>query len=804
MSKALSQPGFLQRVGRAFDVLIRGDNWGAWRQVFGEGGGGQFRDRPTTPYSQVAVVFTCVQRKADAMARMAMMVSTTEDQIIEAGPLVQISQCPNPAMTWRKFARATSAYLDLFGRVAWRIEAPAGVPSAVWPLMPARLFPVRNEQTGELIGWRYRHASGRDEPLTVEEVHYFNDPDFESADELSGMAPRLAVGLAIEQYYRADLANLSSLNNSVEPGGAFRFPGRMTDAQRGDLKDTIQDNHGGPHARRRFMVLEDGAEWQQIETNLKDLEFIAGKAMNRTDICAAYGVPPAVAGFYEDSNYAHAEAANSTFWTGTILPRAEWIAEEWTRAVLSRFENDRTLSVVNARRAAVPANQGKARAYIDGRRKALGGGQRYFGWMDAGGVEAVQRANLAIAEHAKEWVGMGVPLNEILRATNAPFQEVPWGDTWHRPAGLIDVRNDQYDDPPTPGPGSSEDDPADLPEDGVDSGGEGGEGAETPRGGRPATRTGNDAPNVTKAADAALAALWERWRASWRGLESATRQKTRRHFNELRREVLRRFDENYPQLDIKAAPSVKKRDLIGQILFDLVLADGAVRVKVGPLIREAFELGGQQATREAADAQGVDKPQSFNLADPGVAAKLRRRDIKLTDMNRTLRRQLADTMAEGIDAGETHAQVRERIKHKFNLAHRRAESIARTEIGAAVEEARHEGHKQAGVPLKSWLWSRKETGRAEHQRTEQATTQTPIPMEALYTIAGTDATCLHPRGTGRPEQDINCGCTSVGRFPGDSLKAVLDRYARRGFLTYEQLRNAPGSFPGSSTTTQAA
>ena len=738
-------------------------------------------------------MFTCVQRKADAMARMSMMISTAEDLVVETGPLVELSLSPNPAMTWRAFIRATSAYLDLTGRAAWKIDAPAGVPVAVWPLVPSRLRPDRDRGTGRLLGWKYHHAGGKTEPFTVEEVHYFCDPDFEAGDTLEGLAPRAAVAMAIDQYYKADLANISSLDNGVEPTGALRAPDTLTEAQIGLLRQELRDHHAGVLNRKQFMLLMGGLEWQQMGAAFKDMEFIAGKEMAREDICSAYGVPPAVAGFYKDSNYAHADAAERIFWTGTILPRAEWIAEEWTRGVLDRFAHDRTLAVVDARRS--PLAGAKSRHFMNARRRAVGTGQRYFGWMDAGGVEAVQRANLAIVDEVEKWVGLGVTLNDALRATNAPFQEVPWGDTWHRPAGLIDVRT-QLEEPATPDDDVEVDQKA--PEDGLSR--------------RLASGAGTDTPEARNASEAILAGLWEKWRASWRGLEVATRNKVRRHFNELRGEMLRRLDAELPPEVAKGGadlPGVQRRDLLGRLLFDLVDADGKVEVRIGPLIREAFELGGKQAVQEAADAGAVasedgegedasNGPQSpFNIEAPEVAAKLRRRKIKLSDMNRTLRRKLATTLADALDAGETRDQIAERIKGQFNIAHRRAAGIAQNEISASVEEARHEGHKQAGVPLKSWLHSRKETGRPEHRRTEEATTANPIPMDERYTIAGTDATCLHPRGTGRPEQDINCGCTSIARYPGDTIKAVAARYARRGFLTYSPAP-APGNPAGGS------
>lgn len=227
---AANPPSFWRRMGAAFNVLRGVETTARWRSIFGTDAQ---RDKPTKPYRQVGVVFTCVQRKADALARMDLRVSTPDDEVIESGPLVTIGECPNPAMTWRGFIRATSAYLDLFGRCAWRVVAPVG-PSPlveVWTLMPARLSAERDDRSGELLGWTYRHAGGREERLTVEEVHYFNDPDFEGGDELSGLAPRVAVAMAIEQYFKSDLANLSSLDNGVEPGGALRVPGELSEAQ---------------------------------------------------------------------------------------------------------------------------------------------------------------------------------------------------------------------------------------------------------------------------------------------------------------------------------------------------------------------------------------------------------------------------------------------------------------------------------------------------------------------------------------------------------------------------------------------
>jgi hypothetical protein len=137
--------------------------------------------------------------------------------------------------------------------------------------------------------------------------------------------------------------------------------------------------------------------------------------------------------------------------------------------------------------------------------------------------------------------------------------------------------------------------------------------------------------------------------------------------------------------------------------------------------------------------------------------------------------------------GENPKELADRVRGIFNVAGPRASTIARTEVGAAVEEARHVGRTQAGVPLKSWLWSRKETGRPGHAKLERDTLANPIPNDQPFTRPTTGATAMNPRSFGRPDEDINCGCTTIGRYPGDQLKSVLGRLVQRGFLRADQL-----------------
>lgn len=740
-----------------------------------QGNGFQFSEgRPTNTYSSVGVVFSCVKAKADALAMMPLILSSADDQVIESGPLVDLAESPRPGMTGRAFWKETASLLDLFGRAHWVFTTDTiGRPIEVHPVNPLQMEPIIDRQTGKLTAWKFRPLGVyRSQPITIQldEVHTILDPDFENPANLyHGLSPRIAVTTAIAQYYKSDLANEGSLDNGCAPGLVFDWgPGNVpTDEQRNDIFRQLNDNYRGPRQRNQAFVLGGGATVTEFLKNFKDMEFSELKKMTRADICAAFNVPPAVIGYYEDSNYAHAKSAQEQFWINTVLPLAERLSEEWDIGITRRFEGDQSLAMADARRGGMPPIARLGRGYKAAKRAASRGGRRLFSWFDPAGVPAVQAAQLSQVAQAKEWAALGVPLNDLLRATDAPFPETPWGNTWYKPIGLVDVREDSL--------------------------GGGGPGGTDPTGAQPETGLLPDEQAqgmAQRATEAERTALWQLWRASWSGLERRAVGKITQHFFGLRSEVLK-------QLKMKlgedgqpiTAGVMKTRGIIGELLFDVTKADSGLIAKLGPVLREGFRLGGEQSMLEAAQAQGKtpEVADPFNMKDPRCEALLRRRQIKLKDINRTLRRQLAESLGDGVNAGESLEQLSERVRKITGAAHGRAATIARTEVGASVEESRSEGRRQAGVPMKSWLWSRKETGREIHAATERATLDNPLPNDEDFTLAGTSITCPHPRATGLPEHDINCGCTTIARYAGDSIKAAMNRYRRHGFLTYERL-----------------
>jgi len=754
------------------------------RAKVGESGG---MNRPGRPYLQVPPVRTAIYRKAMCLASMPVTISTVNDQLIESGPLFDLIDSPNRKMSRRAFWIATSAWIDLTGachwvmpRESWRGKRPTEIiPVGAWQMKPS----IRD---GEVVGWKYRARGTRWDQaveLTQEEVWTVALDSFDPDDVFGYSSPLQTAGLATAQIYKADLANEASLDNGVEPGGVFSMEGTPTVDQVKDLREEIRERHTGVANRRRHLLLYGGIKWQTVASSFDEMEFSTLQKMKIVDVCAALDVDPAAIGYYQDSNYAHSESAKASLWIDTCIPRGEWLADEFERGVVSRFESDASLTWKDALAKMVAQARGvgvvsrRSVGYLHTKAATRPATRMFMVWFDDSRVPAVRKSQLERSKEGAIWIDKYLqPPADVIEALDLPLPVHDHQKIAYQPIGIMPVDSAQPGDEDEPGPLPP--DPADA--ESGDSEGDTG---------------GDDAPqkHVQRTlSEDDLASIWHQWRESWAGLERSFRSKISRHFADLRREVLRNLDAlNLDQTITAGITPDRRRDLVGEILFNITAANGKLLVSVKPLVRSSFQLGGQQSMEEAAIAEGkpVKEADPFNIKDPKVEAAMRSREPRIAETNRTLRRRLANELADGLGQGETTAQLSERVRKEFNIAANRAGTIARTEVGGAVEEARQMGREQAKVPAKTWLWSRKETGRPWHQETEAKTRENPVPNDAEFEIAQTGNRARHPRGSGVAKDDVNCGCSTIARYPGDQVKDVrlMRHLITHGFTTHEAL-----------------
>lgn len=741
--------------------------------IEGKVGSGTVRN----PYSSVVTVYACVRQKAAALCKLELRASDHNEEVLEDGPLVALLEQPNPKTSKRAMLRQISSWLDLRGVVYLIKRLSGNVITAMYAVSDLEM--IEHRVNGELIELIYTPINGGgSERFTPEEVHIIRDPDFGSGDLNKSLSPRQAASLAISQHYQADLANDHSLRHGAGGGLGLVTQGNLTPDQRKALDSDLNQKYSGPKNRHRWMLLEGAMSVEKLFSTFAEMEFTDLKYYSREDICVAYGMNPLVLGFGGREGLGsgqHTEAAHLIVWDDTHLPRAQWIAEELCDAIIPHVQRDRSLSMRDAKRRSMTTVERRRRAYTRTRQRSLALGYRYSIWFDDTSVAIVLRSKLDLAKLAGEWIDKGVTLNNVIAAFDMPFEEQPWGDTWYKPFGLVDVQDGDAQGAPgdddLPGP------PPEEPEEpGVDEG----------------TKTNRGFEHIERLTEPQKALLWRKWRASWAGIELTFRRAHQKLINSWRKETLANLTRLLPEG--KSFTAQQRRDLIGQILFDLVLADRAADGKLGAMVTASFVLGGEQATHEAAAAEGKapEDASPFNIKDPLVEQRIRSRKVRIRDTTRTTRRRLANSLAEGVANNESVQRLAERIRKEFNFANSRAKTVARDHVGGAVEDARHEGRRQAGTPAKSWLWSRKETGRPWHMEAEQQTLEAPIPNDEMFTLPETGARTLYPRGSGpgmTAKDTANCACTTIARYPGDRVKdaRAISHYITHGFITDRQL-----------------
>ncbi|MEM1445155.1 MAG: phage portal protein [Planctomycetota bacterium] len=786
-------------------------------QAFFHGAGPRGRSGPTRPYEQVVAVFRCINFIGDALSMMPFMQLAGDDRVIESGPLIDLAESPSPRKSGDDFWRESAGWLFLSRRLHWIArDLSAGRPMSLFPAPGELVKPVYAggslaASDGELVGWLYRPSGRRWEeaiPLEPEQVYTIKVPKFDVGNDLDGASTLDVVRGAVNQVFKADVANERSLDHDVQPGGAFVTPPavKLTEPQRRHFKAEVGEKNAGYENRNRFMLLEGGVDFKKFQSTFAEMEFSDMLKLKFGDIAIGFGFDPAAIGMVEGGRYEFVKQAKQSAWIDRILPIADWLAGHWTRFVQRGYGSDRSLHMKDALRdaptlasPAVRACHGYRRAIQ--RRVAGHGGPALSAFFDSSAVPAVREALLSRAkegailidkykatpEDVIDLFDIGLPINDA--------QRVSWQTTAEMPVDLsAPGGDDPSGSPAAEDPGVEPDDPEEQ---------------------EPRETAGLLRREVS---ESQLEAIWTRWRASWRSIETSLRGRVRRHFVALRSEVLANLDRVAEQLvgetpegesaqapepyrldwvvwDEEMIPHQRsgvfqitptQRSLIGEILFDLKAANDKLVVLARPMLRSATRLGGDQAVAEHEDLSGQDT-DPFNLQAPDVASVLRRREIQVTDINRTVRRRLAATMADAIEKNQSATEIGDRIRREFNLANTRATTIARTEIGRSVEEGRAMGRTQAGTPLKSWLWSRKETRRPWHFETETQTFASPVANDQDFTVAETGNRCPHPRATNDAKDDINCGCTTVSRFPGDQIRAVVGYYAARGFAAPDAL-----------------
>ena len=719
---------------------------------------------PRSPYEQSLWVYRCVKVIADNAAKLPVMVSRGEalgtraygackrvrvgkksdrrsagtstkaahGNIIESHPFIELLRQPNPEQTWSKFFRQTVALTTLTGRCLWLFGDMTGmmVPLDMYAVGVHGFKPEYDEtnRIKKLLGWYVSTSRGNRifVPIT-DGVEFTSLNPLNPHEGLSATGP---ARMAISADYQASRYNAAMFGNNAEPGGLLKTAANYDRNLDENMRLSWAQRHAGVENARNISILWGDMAWESVASTMQEMQFESGKKLCRTEICAAFGVPEVVAGFYTDANYGFAESGRGQFYEDTLLPQLDEFAEG-LQVLADRYNAG--LEV----------------------------------WFDAESSPTVQKLRNSNLDAITSLWSKGVPLADLNELYDLGLPDQP-----QHKVGFLAMGLSPAAEVAAGGMGADlnyaegDDDTEEQPE-------------------KTLPRTKRMLID-TKTAEQ----LWKNWMQSWQPLAREMRNHLRQRLLVQERKLQAAIKGNVKSLKADNS-AIIGRILLD--VFGNVTDKNAFRAKVAEYVTQANMLGAKQALKEAGlTAEQITSTLNEIMASKRMAEYIKRESVRVAaaidDRTRNL---VKNQLAQGLDAGEDIRKLADRVQSVMGNRRTAAMTIARNSVGSALSESRQAGQQRAGMTHKIWMHSRGPGERRdEHISAEKDYASSPIKMSEPFFVGG--EWLKYPRDPqGSPKNVINCQCVTIATRAASAAAAVapLVKLARelaaKGFAELE-------------------
>jgi len=666
----------------------------------------------TQPYSQSVWVYASVKKISTNISGTPFKFYTkgNDDEKVEIteGELVDLFDNPNSHLTSEQLWEATQTYLDLRGEAFWVIERPhvAAIPEQILVIDPLRMQPAFNKEKTELIGWVYSNGKTKIPFQLHEIVHYkYFNPD----NPLRGIAPYRSIAVIADQDYFANVYNRTFFKEGAAISGFVELDKSLTDSQFSRLLNYINDRHQGVTRAHRIGLLENGGKFKETKLSQKDMDFIESKKMNKKEIFTAYGTNDVVLGFFEDvKSFEGQEAAMKAFWEGTLLPRQSYLQG----VITSKF-----LKFIDA--------------------------GNVWGEFDISGVSALKEGFTDKVDNAEKLFKMGYPLNAINKRLDLGMEEVAWGDVGFLPANTLPIGSSSEQETEEEKSIAFRSNkkltsiPAEFKEIKV---------KEEPTKLIESKQEEREPTEKEKL-------LWKQFLDKQLPIELKFKSKIRRYFMEQRVRVLTNLNDYFKK---DYTPGIVRA--LTDDVFDKQKELKEAEKALLPLYSVAMQVGAEMIADE------LDVDFTFEPLDPSFLKYQEIRITKITpEMLTTVENGLRTTLTEGIAAGETVAQLSDRVKGVYNFAISRATTIARTESASMINAGRFENMLKQGVTEHEWFTALDEHVRDTHDDLHGAVAEIGKKFRYVKGIrVGQLSPLKYPTDMGAPAAEvINCRCITL-------------------------------------------
>lgn len=640
---------------------------------------------------------------------------------------------PNPLQDISQLMQFTDIVLQLHGECFWvKVGADGGRLSEsgevgqIWPFAPELFTPVlTGRDHGELIGWEMRaprlgpdelFGNARRVQFDLDEVVHFKLPN--PSDPSRGMSRIASAAQAVEMDLAVHEHGRSLLRNDGVPKGVVSYKGIVNEKEQAEITRRWEERHKGKDKSGRTAFLFNGFEYQSLALSPEDMQFLAQREWDRTEILAAFGVPPSIVGVTDVINYATALAQEKGFWERTVIPLARVEESAIDRGLL--FDAPDTTFFAFDMRGVEALRVGVAEK-----------------------IEAADRMcgnNLHCPPRvAYEVVGLEVPEYEgdqvsLVGALATPLDYVLSGEAQSQGSGVVDD-------------GSTDT--------------EGDEKEATDDGSSDAAAKGVSAPILIRSSRSRKARAGKIWRGFVKlevALEGKMRRAYRTWVRDEKSDALERFDAS--ARDGRSAKAkldaIIKQISLGAILPDLKRSGDALKKQGRPVYLATTEQTFEFTLGEiGVPVFAIDAPQIVQHWDA-------RERIFVESVPKTVYESLRTSLTAGIEAAETVQQLRLRVAQVYDVSASSSKSllIARTETAGLMNGVRDAMFGLQGVTEEDWLSAGDEATRPDHIAYGEAGSRPRgFNWLGIQDSTGHGGTLEYPGDTRAPVGQVaNCRC----------------------------------------------
>ena len=350
-------------------------------------------------------VLACVRVLAETMATLPYVLYRREgDRRVRETehPLYSLlKDQPNRWQTSFEFREMMMGHVLLRGNAyAQKVLDRRGNIIELVPLNPTRMTPKLTVE-GSVI-YDYRAGDGQKVSFPSDLIFHLRGY---ASDGVTGISPiaeaRETIGLALA----AEEFGARTFANDAQPGGILEHPGKLGEEALINLRNSIQQNHGGVKNARKYMILEEGMKWTRIGMSPDDTQYIETRKFQIEEIARIFRVPPHLIGHLERATFSNIEHQGLEFVTHTVLP---WL-RRWEQAISIRLMTAEERKVYYSEFLV----DGLLRGDIQTRYNAYAVG-RQWGWLSADDVRRFENMDDLPNEQGDKYL---IPLNMVDAST---------------------------------------------------------------------------------------------------------------------------------------------------------------------------------------------------------------------------------------------------------------------------------------------------------------------------------------------------------------------------------------------------